>query len=140
MSYLTEVASNLESEVYDYHLPHTKTIDLIGEEFAPRKHNVIVESLGSTTISSNATTSSSGLTQNFGPNVVFVNANGTSSMPIQVQQLLQQAQQQVFLSRIVTWLQNYSIVPILRIVSYSHFCVLNVNWFNLLSLSLVLKI
>ena len=133
MSYLTEVASNLESEVYDYHLPHTKTIDLIGEEFAPRKHNVIVESLGSTTISSNATTSSSGLTQNFGPNVVFVNANGTSSMPIQVQQLLQQAQQQVFLSRIVTWLQNYSIVPILRIVSYSHFCVLNVNWFNLLS-------
>ena len=133
MSYLTEVASNLESEVYDYHLPHTKTIDLIGEEFAPRKHNVIVESLGSTTISSNATTSSSGLTQNFGPNVVFVNANGTSSMPIQVQQLLQQAQQQVCLSRIVTWLQNYSIVPILRIVSYSHFCVLNVNWFNLLS-------
>jgi len=36
MSYLTEVTSNLESEVYDYHLPHTKTIDLIGEEFAPR--------------------------------------------------------------------------------------------------------
>ncbi len=104
MSYLTEVASNLESEVYDYHLPHTKTIDLIGEEFAPRKHNVIVESLGSTTISSNATTSSSGLTQNFGPNVVFVNANGTSSMPIQVQQLLQQAQQQVLLSLFVALL------------------------------------
>ena len=37
----------------------------------------------------------SGMTQSFGPNVVFVNANGTSSMPIQVQQLLQQAQQQV---------------------------------------------
>ena len=37
----------------------------------------------------------SGVTQSFGPNVVFVNANGTSSMPIQVQQLLQQAQQQV---------------------------------------------
>ena len=36
-----------------------------------------------------------GMTQSFGPNVVFVNANGTSSMPIQVQQLLQQAQQQV---------------------------------------------
>ena len=35
------------------------------------------------------------MSQNFGPNVVFVNANGTSSMPIQVQQLLQQAQQQV---------------------------------------------
>ena len=36
-----------------------------------------------------------GMTQSFGPNVVFVNANGTSSMPIQGQQLLQQAQQQV---------------------------------------------
>ena len=63
MSYLAEVSSNLENEVYDYHLPHTKTIDLIGEEFAPRKHNVIVESIGSTTVSSNignATTSSSG--------------------------------------------------------------------------------
>ena len=99
MSYLAEVAANLESEAYDYHLPHTKTIDLIGEEFAPRKHNVIVESLGSTTVTSNLsnsiTSSSTGLTQNFGPNVVFVNANGTSSMPIQVQQLLQQAQQQV---------------------------------------------
>jgi hypothetical protein len=99
MSYLAEVAANLESEAYDYHLPHTKTIDLIGEEFAPRKHNVIVESLGSTTVTSNIsnsiTSSSTGLHQNFGPNVVFVNANGTSSMPIQVQQLLQQAQQQV---------------------------------------------
>ena len=29
MSYLAEVAANLESEVYDYHLPHTKTIDLV---------------------------------------------------------------------------------------------------------------
>ena len=97
MSYLAEVAANLESEAYDYHLPHTKTIDLIGEEFAPRKHNVIVESLGSTTVTSNLSNSitSTGLSQNFGPNVVFVNANGTSSMPIQVQQLLQQAQQQV---------------------------------------------
>jgi len=37
----------------------------------------------------------SGPSQTFGPNVVFVNANGTSSMPIQVQQLIQQAQQQV---------------------------------------------
>ena len=78
----------------------------IGEEFAPRKHNVIVESLGSTTVTSNisTTSSSSGLTQTFGPNVVFVNANGTSSMPIQVQQLLQQAQQQVILQpRSYSW-------------------------------------
>ena len=61
MSYLAEVSANLDNEVYDYHLPHTKTIDLIGEEFAPRKHNVIVESIGSTTVTSNisnATTSS----------------------------------------------------------------------------------
>jgi hypothetical protein len=61
MSYLAEVSANLDNEVYDYHLPHTKTIDLIGEEFAPRKHNVIVEGIGSTTVSSNlsgATTSS----------------------------------------------------------------------------------
>ena len=103
MSYLAEVAANLESEAYDYHLPHTKTIDLIGEEFAPRKHNVIVESLGSTTVTSNLSNSitSTGLSQNFGPNVVFVNANGTSSMPIQVQQLLQQAQQQVLTPNIV---------------------------------------
>ncbi|CAB4057410.1 unnamed protein product [Lepeophtheirus salmonis] len=52
MSFLTEVSSSAggnnnldytntqtthESSNYDYHLPHTKTIDLIGEEFAPRK-------------------------------------------------------------------------------------------------------
>ena len=67
MSYLAEVAANLESEVYDYHLPHTKTIDLIGEEFAPRKHNVIVESLGSTTVSSNI----SNVTTSTGKQMIF---------------------------------------------------------------------
>ena len=42
MSYLTETAT-LEYETsgnngnYEYHLPHTKTIDLIGEEFAPKR-------------------------------------------------------------------------------------------------------
>jgi hypothetical protein len=39
MSFLTEVQT-LEYDPtnpnYEYHLPHTKTIDLIGEEFAPR--------------------------------------------------------------------------------------------------------
>ncbi len=29
MSYLAEVSANLDNEVYDYHLPHTKTIDLV---------------------------------------------------------------------------------------------------------------
>jgi hypothetical protein len=46
-TFLTDVSSGLEYEgtattittptgTYEYHLPHTKTIDLIGEEFAPR--------------------------------------------------------------------------------------------------------
>jgi len=77
MSYLAEVAANLESEVYDYHLPHTKTIDLIGEEFAPRKHNVIVESLGSTTVSSNISnvTTSTGKQKILKWNVVQIRFN-----------------------------------------------------------------
>ena len=56
MSYLTETAT-LEYETsgnncnYEYHLPHTKTIDLIGEEFAPKRSqnqqqpSVIVETI-----------------------------------------------------------------------------------------------
>jgi hypothetical protein len=43
MSFLTEVQGGLDcgdapgSTNYEYHLPHTKTIDLIGEEFAPKR-------------------------------------------------------------------------------------------------------
>ena len=33
MSYLTEAAATLEYETYDYSLPHSKTVDLIGDEF-----------------------------------------------------------------------------------------------------------
>ena len=37
-SFLAEVQMEYEQNTgnYEYHLPHTKTIDLIGEEFAPR--------------------------------------------------------------------------------------------------------
>uniref|UniRef100_A0A0K2TCZ2 Uncharacterized protein n=3 Tax=Lepeophtheirus salmonis TaxID=72036 RepID=A0A0K2TCZ2_LEPSM len=70
MSFLTEVSSSAggnnnldytntqtthESSNYDYHLPHTKTIDLIGEEFAPRKDSPTI-----TTGSSIAIVTSSG--------------------------------------------------------------------------------
>ncbi|CAB4057411.1 unnamed protein product [Lepeophtheirus salmonis] len=65
MSFLTEVSSSAggnnnldytntqtthESSNYDYHLPHTKTIDLIGEEFAPRKDSPTITT-GSTPLS-----------------------------------------------------------------------------------------
>ncbi len=69
MSYLTETATleldasgnvtapntNGTPASYEYHLPHTKTIDLIGEEFAPKRAGdpasghqpaVIVETIG----------------------------------------------------------------------------------------------
>ena len=61
MSYLSETATleyetsgNNGSTSYEYHLPHTKTIDLIGEEFAPKRSqqpnqhqpSVIVEAIG----------------------------------------------------------------------------------------------
>ena len=86
MSYLTETATlefdpsgsnNNAGSAYDYHLPHTKTIDLIGEEFVQK------------------TSSHSHL----GPNVVLVNNTGIggSGVPLQVQQILQQAQHQVLL-------------------------------------------
>ena len=103
MSYLTETAT-LEFDPgaasagpgnnnggYDYHLPHTKTIDLIGEEFVPksRSSSVVVESIGSNAIP----TSSSHL----GPNVVLVNTSnsGGGGNQLQVQQILQQAHSQV---------------------------------------------
>ena len=114
MSYLTETAT-LEYETsgnngnYDYHLPHTKTIDLIGEEFAPKRSqqqqqqpSVIVETIDGDVNVSSATGASHNvvttMSQQLGPNVVFVNTSGGSGVPLQVQQIIQQAQaqQQVF--------------------------------------------
>ena len=111
MSYLTETAtleydtSGTNHGTYDYHLPHTKTIDLIGEEFAPKRSqqqeqqqpSVIVENINP---SEPGTINTSNLpittmSQHLGPNVVFVNTSGGSGVPLQVQQIIQQAQQQV---------------------------------------------
>ena len=107
MSYLTETAT-LEFDPgagataagnnnggYDYHLPHTKTIDLIGEEFAPKsRSSVVVESIGSNSIPTSS--------QSLGPNVVLVNTsnsggpvNHAAGVPLQVQQIIQQAHSQV---------------------------------------------
>jgi hypothetical protein len=99
MSYLSETATlefdpngsnnNGTTSSYDYHLPHTKTIDLIGEEFAPKSRSstlgqgqaVVVENIG-------------GIPTSMGPNVVLVNTSGGSGgVPFHVQQILQQAQQ-----------------------------------------------
>ena len=35
---MTEAAATLEYETYDYSLPHSKTVDLIGEEFIKKEH------------------------------------------------------------------------------------------------------
>jgi len=37
MSFLTEATATLDYDTYDYSLPHTKTIDLIGEEFVKKE-------------------------------------------------------------------------------------------------------
>ena len=37
MSFMTEAAATLEYETYDYSLPHSKTVDLIGEEFIKKE-------------------------------------------------------------------------------------------------------
>eukprot|EP00096_Caligus_rogercresseyi_P012577 TRINITY_DN5310_c1_g3_i3.p1 TRINITY_DN5310_c1_g3~~TRINITY_DN5310_c1_g3_i3.p1 ORF type:complete len:924 (-),score=404.63 TRINITY_DN5310_c1_g3_i3:17-2788(-) len=89
MSFLTEVSSsggsssNLEyspssgpsgasgggeAPGYDYHLPHTKTIDLIGEEFAPRKDSPTITTGSSIAI----VTSSGGLPVS---STLFLNSN-----------------------------------------------------------------
>ena len=100
MSYLTETATlefdpqgtgSNNNAAYDYHLPHTKTIDLIGEEFVPKSRpGVVVENLHPNP------------SHNLGPNVVLVNNSSSSGgmgggagVPLQVQQILQQAQNQV---------------------------------------------
>lgn len=121
MSYLSETATleyetsgNNGSTSYEYHLPHTKTIDLIGEEFAPKRSqqqpnhlsnqpSVIVEAIGGSAVSADhhsvnsvadISVPVSTMSQQLGPNVVFVNTSGSSGVPLQVQQIIQQAQQQ----------------------------------------------
>ena len=106
MSYLTETATfeldphtghsggnnnTTSSTGYDYHLPHTKTIDLIGEEFAPKSRtgNVVVESIGVANPTGNGIPTSA---HNLGPNVVLVNTSNSGPVPLQVQQILQQTQ------------------------------------------------
>ena len=118
MSYLTETAtleydtSGTNHGSYDYHLPHTKTIDLIGEEFAPKPNrsqsqqqpeqvvqqpSVIVENINPSEPGTvNSSTPITTMSQQLGPNVVFVNTSGGSGVPLQVQQIIQQAQQQVW--------------------------------------------
>ena len=120
MSYLSETATleyetsgNNGSTSYEYHLPHTKTIDLIGEEFAPKRSqqqpnhlsnqpSVIVEAIGGSAVSADhhsvnsvadISVPVSTMSQQLGPNVVFVNTSGSSGVPLQVQQIIQQAQQ-----------------------------------------------
>ena len=119
MSYLTETAT-LEYETsgsngnYEYHLPHTKTIDLIGEEFAPKRSqnqqqpSVIVETIDSaeTNGSSIVTPISTMSSQHLGPNVVYVNSTGGSGVPLQIQQIIQQAQQQVRFDKY--WVYRYT--------------------------------
>ena len=119
MSYLTETAT-LEYETsgsngnYEYHLPHTKTIDLIGEEFAPKRSqnqqqpSVIVETIDSaeTNGSSIVTPISTMSSQHLGPNVVYVNSTGGSGVPLQIQQIIQQAQQQVRFDKY--WVYRYA--------------------------------
>ena len=98
MSYLTETATlefdpsggpgNGSTNSYDYNLPHTKTIDLIGEEFAPKSRNVVVESIGG---ANNAAPNNS-VPTSLGPNVVLVNASNSGAVPLQI---IQQAPTQV---------------------------------------------
>ena len=104
MSYLTETATlefdpnggstSNNNAGYDYHLPHTKTIDLIGEEFVQKSRPVGGQSVVVENLHPNGGGLSS--TSHVGPNVVLVNSsNSGSGVPLQVQQILQQAQTQV---------------------------------------------
>ena len=121
MSYLTETTTfeldphsgngGNNNTTYDYSLPHTKTIDLIGEEFAPKSRNsgnVVVESIGGANLT---TGNGNGLgiptsSHNLGPNVVLVNTSNSGPVPLQVQQILQQTQVRTFnvKSRVLTCL------------------------------------
>jgi hypothetical protein len=109
MSYLTETTTfeldphsgngGNNNTTYDYSLPHTKTIDLIGEEFAPKSRNsgnVVVESIGGANLTTgNGNGIGIGIptsSHNLGPNVVLVNTSNSGPVPLQVQQILQQTQ------------------------------------------------
>ena len=118
MSYLTEAASlefdpgsagagqnnNSSNSEFDYHLPHAKAIDLIGEEFVAKSRqsgsNVVVESISS--VSSAVTSPIVSTSSHLGPNVVLVNTSSHSgAMPL-VQQILQ-AQTQVIYEILLKW-------------------------------------
>ena len=138
MSYLSETATleyetsgNNGSTSYEYHLPHTKTIDLIGEEFAPKRSqqpnqhqpSVIVEAIGGSASADHHSVNSadisvpvSTMSQQLGPNVVFVNTSGSAGVPLQVQQIIQQAQQQVLLKQC-----TYVSSPIWSILRFQNF-------------------
>lgn len=88
--------SNNNQGNYEYTLPHAKAIDLIGEEFVPKARtasgqSVVLEGIPMSTVSSST----------LGHNVVFVNTStgtftsNSHGVPIQVQQIIQQAQNQV---------------------------------------------
>ena len=105
MSYLTETATlefdpnggstSNNNAGYDYHLPHTKTIDLIGEEFVQKSRSIGGQSVVVENLHPNGT-GLSNTSHNLGPNVVLVNSsNSGGGVPLQVQQILQQAQTQV---------------------------------------------
>ena len=56
MSFMTEATNTLEYETYDYSVPHSKTVDLIGEEFIKKesREGLVhpVTALSRTTVSS----------------------------------------------------------------------------------------
>ena len=88
--------------IFNFNFSFPFSIDLIGEEFAPKRSqqqqpSVIVETIdsGDTNGTSSITPVSTMSSQQLGPNVVFVNSTGGSGVPLQVQQIIQQAQQQV---------------------------------------------
>ena len=112
MSYLTETATlefdpnggsaSNNNAGYDYHLPHTKTIDLIGEEFVQKGRPVGGQSVVVENLHPNGAGGGLSSTSPIGPNVVLVNSsNSGGGVPLQVQQILQQAQTQVRFKRIL---------------------------------------
>jgi len=46
MSFMTEANATLEYETYDYSLPHSKTVDLIGEEFIKKENGGVQTQAG----------------------------------------------------------------------------------------------
>jgi hypothetical protein len=71
--------AGVATATYEYHLPHTKTLDLIGEEFAPRKtHHHISEAGPNVVVVSAMPTGVSGslLPANLTPMVITSSAHG----------------------------------------------------------------